>query len=258
VGVLSFLTAQALLIFGLLVNRVRRGRVERALRESHGKIEYLAGRLILAQEEERRYLARELHDDLSQQVAALSIDLGTLGREAGDSVPARVAALQESANRVSDRIHQMSHDLHSSTLEHVGLAATLRAYCEEFTGREGIAVALRVEEGLDPISADAALCLYRVAQEALRNVAKHSGARTVEVTLSRSGESIELRVGDHGRGFDRKQAAAGQGLGLASMEERMKLLRGTLELKTRPGAGTEIRAQVPRGPRGRNAADRTE
>ncbi len=220
------------------------------LRASRARVEDLAGRLIVAQEEERKYIARELHDDLNQQVAALAINLGKLKRqltEAGDPVLEQVAKLQEKATRMSDQIRRLSHDLHSSTLDHVGLAAALKAYCEEFTEQEGIAVMLRTQESLEAIPSDAALCLYRVAQEALRNVARHSGATSAEVTLIGSDEAIQLCVADHGRGFDQKLAESCRGLGLVSMEERVKLLRGSLDLKTRPGAGTEIKALIPLG-----------
>lgn len=220
------------------------------LRESRARIEDLAGRLIIAQEEERKYLARELHDDLNQQVAALAIGLSKLKRqlpEAGAGALSQVTKLQDRATELSDRIRRLSHHLHSSTLEHVGLTAALKAYCEEFTEREGIAISLRIQEGLEAIPPDAALCLYRVTQEALRNVAKHSGGKAAEVMLSGSRESLQLSVADQGQGFDRKQAESGRGLGLVSMEERVKLLRGSFEVKTQPGAGAELRAQIPIG-----------
>jgi signal transduction histidine kinase len=100
---------------------------------------------------------------------------------------------------------------------------------------------------LEAIPSDVALCIYRVTQEALRNIARHSGARSAEVTLTGSGAALELRVADQGRGFDRKHSEAPRGLGLAAMEERVRLLRGSFDLKTRPGAGTELMAQIPLG-----------
>jgi signal transduction histidine kinase/ABC-type uncharacterized transport system substrate-binding protein len=248
IGVVSLCAVEALLIFALLVQRSRRGRAEKGLHESRARVEDLAGRLIVAQEDERKYVARELHDDLNQQVASLAIGLSKLKRQlpdAGDSVLGQVAKLQDRATGLADHIRRLSHNLHSSTLEHVGLAAALKAYCDEFTEQEGIAVRLRIEGGLEAIPSDVALCLYRVAQESLRNIARHSGAASAEVTLTGSGKALELRVADQGRGFDRKQSESRRGLGLASMEERVKLLRGSLDLKTQPGAGTELMAQIP-------------
>ena len=218
------------------------------LHESYARIEDLAGRLLVAQEEERKFIARELHDDLNQQAAGVAIKLGKLKRQladAGESVLGQIAKLQERVSRLSDRIRGLSHTLHSSTLDHVGLAAAITVYCEEFAEQEGIDILLGIQDGLEPIPTDAALCLYRVTQEALRNVLKHSGAKTAEVKLTGSREALQLYISDPGRGFDRKKAGAGVGLGLVSMEERVKLLRGSFDLKTRPGGGTELKAQIP-------------
>ena len=223
-------------------------RNEEALRRSHARIEDLAGRLIAAQEDERRHIARELHDDLNQQVAALAIGISRLKRQfpdAGAAVQEQIARLREKTDWLSERIRQLSHDLHSSILQHVGLPAALNSYCAEFSDREGIAVTLDIRDGVEAVSQDAALCLYRVAQESLRNVARHSGARSAIVALTRVNGAVELRVADEGVGFDPGQAREGRGLGLVSMEERVKLLHGNFVLTTRPGAGTELRAQIP-------------
>jgi PAS domain S-box-containing protein len=223
-------------------------RNEEALRRSHARIEDLAGRLIAAQEDERRHIARELHDDLNQQVAALAIGISRLKRQfpdAGAALQEQIARLREKTDWLSERIRQLSHDLHSSILQHVGLPAALNSYCAEFSDREGIAVTLDIRDGVEAVSQDAALCLYRVAQESLRNVAKHSGARSAIVALTHVNGAVELRVVDEGVGFDPGQARESRGLGLVSMEERVKLLHGNFVLTTRPGAGTELRAQIP-------------
>ena len=223
-------------------------RNEEALRRSHARIEDLAGRLIAAQEDERRHIARELHDDLNQQVAALAIGISRLKRQfpdAGAAVQEQIATLREKTDWLSERIRQLSHDLHSSILQHVGLPAALNSYCAEFSDREGIAVTLDIRDGVEAVSQDAALCLYRVAQESLRNVARHSGAHSAIVALTSVNGAVELRVVDEGVGFDPGQAREGRGLGLVSMEERVKLLHGNFVLTTRPGAGTELRAQIP-------------
>jgi PAS domain S-box-containing protein len=246
---------QCLKVNGLIVDISERKEAEEALRESeealrksYARIEDLAGRLIASQEEERRHIARELHDDLNQQVAALAIGISRLKRQfpdAGAAVQEQIVKLQNKTDLLSERIRQVSHELHSSVLQHVGLPAALNSYCEEFSDREGIAVALDIGDGIEGVSPEAALCLYRVAQESLRNVARHSGARRAVVTLARANGAVELRVADQGVGFDPGQAHECRGLGLVSMEERVKLLHGSFVLTTRPGAGTELRAQIP-------------
>ncbi|MGH9846029.1 MAG: PAS domain S-box protein, partial [Blastocatellia bacterium] len=221
---------------------------EEALRNSHSRIEYLAGRLIVAQEEERKHIARELHDDLNQQVAALAIGISRLKRQLPDADPAvheQIARLQEKTDWLSERIRRISHQLHSSILQHVGLPAALKAYCSEFAEQEGIPVALDLQEELDAIPADAALCLYRVAQESLRNIARHSGAPSAEVKLGNRSGTLELRVADRGVGFDPKLCGGHQGLGLVSVEERVRLLHGNFQLNSRPGAGTELIVRIP-------------
>jgi PAS domain S-box-containing protein len=221
---------------------------EEALRKSYARIEDLAGRLIAAQEDERRHIARELHDDLNQQVAALAIGISRLKRQLTDAGPAvqeQIAKLREKTDWLSERIRQVSHELHSSILQHIGLPAALNSYCAEFSDREGITVTLDIQDGVEAVSPDAALCLYRIAQESLHNIARHSGARSAIVALAQVNGAIELRVADQGAGFDPGQAREGRGLGLVSMEERVKLLHGNFVLTTRPGEGTELKAQIP-------------
>jgi PAS domain S-box-containing protein len=221
---------------------------EEALRESYERVEDLAGRLIVAQEYERKHIAREIHDDLNQQVAALAIGLSKLNRQLTNidgSIGNQIAKLQDRTIQLSDRMRQISHELHSSTLEHVGLPEALKSFCAEFTEQHGIAVTLDIKDNLRALPADLSLCLYRVVQESLRNIAKHSGAKSAQVTLACTGDDIELSVADQGVGFDPEQADLRRGLGLISLEERVKLMHGRFEVKSQPGAGSELRASIP-------------
>jgi len=243
-------------LIGVMTDITRRKQIEseqrgmeQDLRESHARIEDLAGRLIVAQEEERKNIARELHDDLNQQVAALAIGLGKLEQQmpySEDGASKTLKKLEYRLNQLSDRIRQMSHQLHSSTLEHVGLPEALKLFCSEFTDGQEISVTLDIRDDMKSIPSDAALCLYRVAQESLRNVAKHSGAKNAVVRLARKNESLELQIADHGAGFNTKQKNL-HGLGLISIEERVKLLHGKFEVKSQPGCGTELRVNIPLG-----------
>jgi PAS domain S-box-containing protein len=220
---------------------------EEALRRSHAQTRDLAGRLITAQDEERNHIARELHDDLNQQVAALAINLSQLKRELpddADSVHQQVAKLQEGVDRLSSQIRDLSHQLHSSVLQHVGLAVALESHCREFASREGVALALDFQTP-GSIPPHIAHCLFRVAQESLRNVAQHSGAQHAEVVLAETDGFIELRIKDQGVGCDVSRLQERRGLGLISIEERVRLLRGTFTLHTAPGAGTETRVRIP-------------
>lgn len=197
------------LLADVFANSLARQRAERAADESAERIRDLAGRLMSAQEEERRRIARELHDDVNQELAALSIALSTLGRrlpEAATDLCEEVTRLQERTVGLSEGVRQLSHGLHPGVLQHVGLVAALRGYCLEFEGEHGLGVEFKANGDMHSISSDAALCLYRVTQEALRNIVKHAHARHVRVTLTRVGTEVGLTIGDDGGGFDLAEA----------------------------------------------------
>jgi signal transduction histidine kinase len=187
-------------------------RNEEALRASYEQIQSLVGRLITAQATERTRIARELHDDINQQLASLSIAFSGLKRrlpaDAAD-VHDTLARLQQRTITLAEAIRHLSHDLHPGVLQHAGLVAALEAHCAEVGSQHAIKVTFSAAAGLEAIPQDIALCLYRVAQEALRNVARHAGATHAEVALTRWDEGIQLRVADAGRGFDLKQAGQG-------------------------------------------------
>jgi PAS domain S-box-containing protein len=217
----------------------------------------LSGHLIEAQEEERKRIAREIHDDYNQRLAMLAIDLEKLAESLGDSpldVSQRLHELFDCASELSADLHSLSHRLHSSTLENLGLVAGVRAFCKEFAEQQGIQVDFAHEKIPRGIPADASLCIFRIVEEGLRNVKRHSGSNRAEVRLEWSGEALHLVVSDRGRGFDSKKPPAERGIGIRSMEERLRLLGGRLEIHSRPMEGARIEAWLPFLVAGRRAS----
>ena len=206
----------------------------------------LSGRLIEAQEEERKRIARELHDDYNQRLAMIAIDLeGLVGNSSADDADERLHELFNRVSEVGADLHSLSHTLHSSTLQTLGLVAGVRAFCEEFTQQQGIQVEFACQNVPHDIPSDTALCLFRIVQEALRNVKRHSGAKKAEVRLERLDGRLQLSVSDRGRGFDSNKPSTECGIGIHSMEERLRFLGGRLEIQSRPMEGTRIDAWLP-------------
>ena len=224
---------------------------ETALRASYDRIQDLAGRLITAQEAERSRIASDLHDDVNQQLAGLSIALSNVKQQlqnGGDvTVQDELTRLQQRTVDLADVIRNLSHELHPGVLQHAGLAAALKGHCAEVGRQYPIEVTFSAVDGLDGIPHDVALCLYRVAQEALRNVAAHAGARKAQVTLRSTDDGLELVIADDGQGFNLAEARHQEGLGLISLDERVRLVGGSLTIDTEPKRGTEVRVQVPLG-----------
>lgn len=214
------------------------------------QVRALADRLIRAQEEERTRIARELHDDFGQRIASLSIGLSSVKRDVADTPgPARetLASLQQQTMALAKDLRHLSHELHPGVFEHVGFVEALRARCDEVTVESGVRVGLDAAEDWSGLGQETALCLYRIAQEALRNVVTHARATTARVSLARHHGSIVMRVVDDGQGFEMNASGAERGLGLASMRERVQMLGGDLELRTAPGAGTVAEVTLPSG-----------
>jgi signal transduction histidine kinase len=206
------------------------------------------GRLIAVQEEERKRIAREIHDDYNQRLAMLAIDVEELAEQIGNSPADAGERLFEIWNGISELgadLHSLSHSLHSSTLESLGLIEGARAFCEEFAGQQRIQVDFAHENVPPDVPEEAALCLFRIVQESLRNVKRHSGADTAEVRLEASGEKLHLSVADRGMGFHVSQRSSRDGIGIRSMEERLRSLGGCLEIDSRPMEGTRIDAWLP-------------
>jgi signal transduction histidine kinase len=243
-----------MLIAGLLVHRRQRRQAEEGvlkseaeLRSSYARIRDLARRLITAQEAERTRIARELHDDVGQQLALLSMELEQLG----DSVQSARADALKRAHDASDRaavistsVHDLSHQLHPPKLELIGLVAAIDGLRGELAAQHQIEINFSHQGVPAGVPREVALCLFRIAQEGLRNAIKHSAAREVSVELGAASDALVLVVADQGVGFD-VNANGDAGLGLLSMRERLEPVGGTLTIRSAVGAGTRLEAAVP-------------
>ncbi|MBA4416796.1 MAG: hypothetical protein C0392_02625 [Syntrophus sp. (in: bacteria)] len=220
-----------------------------ALRISQRDLRKLTGKLLSAEEEERRRVARELHDDFTQRLAVLAIDAGILEQELAmkcEEVVPRVEGLKEQLVKLSADLHHLSRQLHPSIIDDLGLAKAIESECIHFSQQEGIDVQLVIRDVPEPVAKEIAVPLYRVVQEALRNVAKHAQAKTVHVFLLGEGDSLHVSVEDDGVGFEGKPIQRGKaGLGLVSMKERVRFIRGKFLIDTRPGKGTLVSVDAP-------------
>jgi signal transduction histidine kinase len=234
---LGLVVLQTALIGGLYLQRSRRLSAEEDARE-------FARRLLTAHEDERRRLARELHDDLSQRLARLSIDAARVEKSlpaSGEKESART--MRKDLARLSDDVHALSYQLHPSVLDDLGLNEALKVECEQFSRRESIRARLTAFEAPSPLPSEVAVCLFRIAQEALRNVARHSRASGVSVAVTRVNGGVRMTVKDDGVGFVPAQLRL-RSLGQASMRERARLVGGTIEVKSSPGHGTTVDVSV--------------
>ncbi len=211
-------------------------------------LQLLAGRLIHAQEEERARIARELHDDFSQRLALLGIGLGQLWKSLPKSdlkERASVMEMLEAIKEITSDMHALSHQLHSSKLEHVGLVPALNGLCKEMGAKYQLDIVFNHPEVPLNLPKDVALCLFRVAQEALGNVVKHSGSNEAQVDLRTDSAGVTLQISDQGCGFDPRLQNSSAGIGMVGMTERLRLVGGQLVLKSQPDCGTVIVAEVP-------------
>ncbi len=204
-------------------------------------------KLIEAQEQERTRIGRELHDDIGQRLALLAVELQRLQKDplVSSRVRGRLGGLYKRTSEIAADTQSLSHELHSARLQYLGITVAMRGFCREFAEQQKVEVDFKANDLPSALSADISLCLFRVLQEALHNSAKHSGAKSFEVRLWGTEDAIQLTVKDPGKGFDRNAAETNQGLGLISMEERLKLVKGTLSIESQPGRGTTIDARVP-------------
>src|SRR6185369_8220928 len=218
-----------------------------ASRENEAELRNLSGRLIAAQEEERSRIARELHDGLNQRMAILSIELEQLKPdiEKPAAIRERLDKLQEQVKEISADIHRLSYKLHPAKLDHLGLAAAIESLCKELTDSGKLSVNLQQKGSRSEIPRDVKLCVFRIAQEALRNSARHISALSVQVVLEQTRDAIRLSVSDNGVGFDPDSDQIKKGLGFISMKERLRLVEGDLQVYSQPLRGTRIEVRVP-------------
>ncbi len=208
----------------------------------------LLARLADAHQEERWRISRELHDDLTQRLAALAIDLGGLAAQTlppATRLKKELRVLQRRAVQAAEAARHIAHQLHPLEVDDLGLVAALRSYCEDFSKREGIAVKLTSRDIPKELKREIGSCVYKVAKESLSNVARHAAAERVSVILDGTAHVIRLRVKDSGIGFRAGSPGLDGGLGLLSMRERVTLLGGNLSIRSQPGQGTEVTVAVP-------------
>jgi len=248
IGAVSLAMVEALLIFGLGINLKRRKKAERELMTSESSLRSLSGKLLTAQEEERSRIARELHDDITQRLAVLAIDMGKLELQhtaAPGELKSQIGAIKNSLVKISEDIHAISRKLHPAILDDLGLVRAIQSECAAFTRREGVAVTFRHEAVPEQLPKNIALAFYRIIQESLRNIARHSQAESAHILVNCTDKILQLSIADSGVGLDPLLLQNKAGLGLISMAERVKLVQGTITVDSVPGEGTVINVQVP-------------
>ncbi len=248
-------TSQERFIGGVALDITSRKQIEETLREremelqrSQTELQALGGKLISAQEEERRRISRELHDDMNQRLAVLALNIQAAQQQLAESDQMfnTLQNLYDQVSYLSDDVRHLAYQLHPSILDDLGLEVAIQSFVNDFTKWEGIRVRFTSTQVPRALPQEVASCLYRITQESLRNVARHARASTVDLTLTFQKDAIKLCIIDNGVGFNVRAIPAGKkGLGLIGMQERIRLIQGTLSLKSQEGEGTEICAYIP-------------
>jgi signal transduction histidine kinase len=237
---------QGVWILGLLVNLRRRRRAERLLAESEKAARELSGRLITAQEDERRRIARDLHDDFNQRLALLSIEADLLERMEDKPEAKELSRnISNGTKELSLEIHKLSHELHPASLDQLGLVTATDSFCQELTKQSGVPIKFTHDAIPRDLDRDVSLCLYRLVQEALQNTLKHSHAAQARVDLHRHNGELKLVISDNGCGFNPQTVSQHEGLGLVGMRERVRLVHGRIDFYSAPDEGTRIEVNVP-------------
>jgi len=240
------------------VYRMRLQGVERRNRElaqqvaertaAEQEIRALTERLINVQEQERTRIARELHDDLNQQITGISLSLGSIRRKIPDprsETFRQLEVVRDQLSLLSSKVRELSHRLHPAVLDYCDIATALHSHCREFSSSTGVNVSFESSGTFDDVAPPVALCIYRVTQEALQNVAKHAATTDASVLVERSGDVLRLTVSDRGAGFRTDQPRTAGGLGLVSIKERVRLIRGIVSLESEPHRGTTLKIEIP-------------
>jgi signal transduction histidine kinase len=257
VGTIAVVGLQLALIAGLLTQRARRRRAEQTIRtreaslqKSYDRIRLLARRLINAQETARANIAQDLHDDICQRLAMVATAIDRLKTSSGDIQNVKTqrlfAALTRDAHGTFEVVRALSHDLHPATLSVLGVVPAIKTHCMEVAKRHNVQVIFTTQGDFPYVPNDVAVCFFRVAQESLRNAVEHGEANRLTVSLTRSGDDLEMTVTDNGRGFDLDAVNRdGSGVGVISMEERARAIGGTLHIVSGAQRGTIIRIKAP-------------
>jgi signal transduction histidine kinase len=212
-------------------------------RETEESLRRVSGSLIDAQEQTRARIGRELHDDINQRLAMLAIELEHL-QDNPSEVQARLQELRTQTTELSNDVQSLSHELHPSKLEHLGVVRGIKSWCKEFGERQTMEIDFKSDVS-SVVPFDIGISLFRVLQEALHNALKYSGVKRTEVQLHEESGEIHLTIRDLGKGFDIEAASQGRGLGLTSMQERVRLVNGTITIESKPMGGTAIHVRVP-------------
>ena len=207
----------------------------------------VAVQLIAAQEEERSRVAREIHDDLGQKIALLSLELGQLGQKIKNSESLRQQCqnLQHQIEEISTDVHRLVYQLHPAKLYHVGLVPAIKALCFDLNESGPMRIEFRHEGAFAKLPKDVSLCVFRIAQEALRNAVKHSEAKLVRVLLVNTAKEVRMLIADEGHGFVMNRKTLTRGLGFTSMRERLRIVGGTLSIRSKPSHGTRVDVSIP-------------
>jgi signal transduction histidine kinase len=215
------------------------------LRIAHAELRQFTPRLISAQEKEKQRISRDLHDDIGQRLALLKIGLDMLDQTIPFEKAAEHAQMRGLLAQLSDLVidvHNISHQLHSSNLRFLGLSVALKAVCQQLADQYGIVIDLTTQKLPETLPEELSLCFYRTAQEGLMNALKHSESRRIDVSLDCRGQILRMRIKDFGIGFD--PSVSGKGLGLLSMQERLRMVGGVLRVNSVQGKGTELVAEA--------------
>jgi signal transduction histidine kinase len=227
-------------------------RIEKQAPSVEGALADISRRLIEAQEQERARIARELHDDISQRLALLTIGMEEASHDllsgSFSKGAHRLGELRQQVIGIAADIHTIAHELHSSSLEHLGFVPAVRRLAKEIGKRHAMQIEIKNDGVRGALSPEISLCLFRIVQEGLHNAAKHSGASSAQVRLQDNTDHIHLTLADAGKGFDVAAITNARGLGLASMRERIRLVNGRIEIQSQPTLGTRIQAWVPLQP----------